>query len=49
VVQAAYRFAREFGWTPQQIQEMTMAQIVLYDQMLIEDLAARRGQTPPDE
>jgi len=48
-VQAAYRFAHEFGWTPQQIQEMTMAQIMLYDQMLTEDLAPRRGQTSPNE
>jgi hypothetical protein len=49
LVQLAYRFAREFGWTPQQIQEMTMAQIMLYEQMLSEDLARGEGSRFPDE
>ena len=30
LAQAAYRLARAFGWTPQQLQAMTMAQINMY-------------------
>ena len=36
-MQASYLLAREFGWTPQQVQTMTMAQISIYLQMLAED------------
>jgi hypothetical protein len=36
-VRAAYVLAREFGWTPQQVQEMTMAQISIYLQLLEEE------------
>ncbi|HEY9858228.1 MAG TPA: hypothetical protein V6D16_01900 [Candidatus Obscuribacterales bacterium] len=37
LVRAAYILAREFGWTPQQVQTMTMAQVSLYLQLLAED------------
>ena len=38
--QAAYRLARAFGWTPQQLQAMTMAQINMYLGFLNEDAHA---------
>jgi hypothetical protein len=41
LAQAAYRLARAFGWTPQQLQAMTMAQIDLYLHFLDEDADAR--------
>jgi hypothetical protein len=34
MVRAGYLLAREFGWTPQQLQELTMAQVTIYLQML---------------
>lgn len=34
MVQASYVLAREFGWTPQQVQTLTMAQISVYLQLL---------------
>jgi len=34
LVRASYLLAREFGWTPQQFQELTMAQVGIYLQML---------------
>lgn len=37
---AAYRLARAFGWTPQQLQAMTMAQINMYLRFLSEDAHA---------
>lgn len=33
LVRTAYVLAREFGWTPEQIQAMTMAQVSIYLQM----------------
>jgi len=30
LAQAGFRLARAFGWTPQQVQSMTMAQVKLY-------------------
>lgn len=36
-MQASYQLAKAFGWTPTQIQEMTMAQLNLYMQMLQND------------
>jgi hypothetical protein len=33
-VQTSYRLAREFGWTPQQVQTLTMAQASIYLQLL---------------
>ena len=30
LAQAAFRLARAFGWTPQQLHAMTMAQINMY-------------------
>jgi hypothetical protein len=38
--EAAYRLARAFGWTPQQLQAMTMAQINMYLRFLSEDAHA---------
>ena len=40
MVRAAYTLAREFGWTPQQMQEMTMAQVSIYLQMLEEEASS---------
>jgi hypothetical protein len=37
MVWASYVMAREFGWTPQQVQSMTMGQIDLYLEMLEQD------------
>jgi hypothetical protein len=34
LAQASFRLARAFGWTPQQVQSMTMAQVKLYLAML---------------
>ena len=34
LVWAGYRLARAFGWTPQQLQAMTMAQVSLYLELL---------------
>lgn len=36
-MQASFQLAKAFGWTPAQIQDMTMAQINLYLQMLQND------------
>ena len=41
LAQAAYRLARAFGWTPQQLLAMTMAQINMYLHFLNEDAHAR--------
>lgn len=37
LVQSYYRLARAFGWTPQQTQSLTMAQIGLFLEMLDTD------------
>jgi hypothetical protein len=37
IARAAHRLAREFGWTPQQIGELTLGQILLHLQMLRDD------------
>lgn len=37
MAQASFVLAREFGWTPSQVQEMTMAQVSLYLQMIQKD------------
>ena len=34
LVQASYRLSRTFGWTPQQVQSLTMGQILLHLQLL---------------
>lgn len=34
LVRAAYRLARAFGWTPQQVQAMTLGQVALYLELL---------------
>jgi hypothetical protein len=38
-VHSAYLLARAFGWTPQQLQEMTMGQVALYVQLLEQEAA----------
>jgi hypothetical protein len=43
LVKALYRLSRAFGWTPQQIQSLTMGQISLYLQLLDEE-AQNGGQ-----
>ncbi|MBW8873916.1 MAG: hypothetical protein JF614_03055 [Acidobacteria bacterium] len=40
LAEAAYRLARAFGWAPQQLQAMTMAQINMYLHFLNEDAHA---------
>jgi hypothetical protein len=37
MTRSAYILAREFGWTPQQVQTLTMAQVDLYLQMLAQE------------
>ncbi len=37
-MQASYRLARAFGWTPQQVQELTMAQIGMYVELLEQEM-----------
>ncbi len=34
LVRAAYRLARAFGWTPRQVQAMTLGQVALYLELL---------------
>src|SRR5262245_56533349 len=36
LVKAAFVLAREFGWTPQQVSELTLGQVLLHLQMLRE-------------
>lgn len=36
LVKAAFILAREFGWTPQQVNELTLGQVLLHMQMLKE-------------
>jgi hypothetical protein len=38
-VRSAYLLARAFGWTPQQMQEMTMAQVSTYLTLLEHEAA----------
>jgi hypothetical protein len=37
LTQASYRLAWAFGWTPQEVQALTMAQISMFLHMLDED------------
>lgn len=37
MAQASYVLAREFGWTPSQVQQLTMGQVGLYLEMIKED------------
>ena len=39
----AYLLARAFGWTPQQVQAMTMAQVSLYVQLLEQEAGQDHG------
>lgn len=43
MVRAAFQLARAFGWTPQQVQELTMAQVSLYVRLLEQEAAAPHG------
>ena len=52
IARAAHVLAREFGWTPQQIGELTLGQILLHLQMLREGVerhtdAARQPRPVP--
>lgn len=40
LVRAAYLLAREFGWTPEQVGQLTLGQILLHLQLLKEQKAA---------
>ncbi|MDV3349041.1 hypothetical protein SPB21_08635 [Leptothoe sp. ISB3NOV94-8A] len=42
-MRSSYRLARAFGWTPQQLQVMTMGQISLYLQLLDEEAEHERS------
>ncbi len=37
LVKASFKFAKAFGWTPRQVQEMTYGQINLYLELLKDD------------
>jgi hypothetical protein len=37
LARASYLLAKSFGWTPLQLQDMTMAQIAFYSKMIEED------------
>jgi hypothetical protein len=39
-VRASYRFARAFGWTPQHMQALTMAQVAMYLHLLDQEVSA---------
>ncbi len=43
LVRAAFILAREFGWTPEQVGELTLGQIMLHLQMLKEQRGAANG------
>jgi hypothetical protein len=40
LVRAAFILAREFGWTPEQVGELTLGQIMLHLQLLKEQRVA---------
>ena len=46
LARSSFVLAREFGWTPSQIQELTMAQVSLYLQMIQKD--NNLGKLVPD-
>ena len=43
-MRASYRFARAFGWTPQQMQALTMAQVTMYLHLLDEEVSNSDGR-----
>jgi len=49
LVRAAFVLAREFGWTPQQVQELTLGQILLHLEMLTLDRSSSAGQVVSGE
>ncbi len=44
LARACFILAREFGWTPQQVSEMTLGQILLYLEMLSDGRAAEEAR-----
>lgn len=42
-MRGAYLLARAFGWTPQQVQEMTMAQVQMYLSLLENEAGSAHG------
>ena len=40
---ACFVLAKEFGWTPQEVSEMTIGQILLYLEMLNKGTESERG------
>ena len=42
LVQASYLLARAFGWTPEQVQAMTMAQVSIYLDMLEQEATLKQ-------
>jgi hypothetical protein len=47
LVRAAFVLAREFGWTPQQVQELTLGQVLLHLEMLTMDGRSLSGEKVP--
>lgn len=43
LVAASFRLARAFGWTPQQVQALTMGQIDVYLQLLAQEAGQQDG------
>ncbi|MCK6626853.1 MAG: hypothetical protein L6R45_16970 [Anaerolineae bacterium] len=43
LAQASYLLARAFGWTPQQVQALTMAQVSIYLRLLEQEAALLQG------
>jgi hypothetical protein len=41
LLQAGYLLAKEFGWTPGQVQDLTMAQIAAYIELIQQDKQAK--------
>ena len=44
LAKACFTLAREFGWTPEQIADLSVGQVLLYLEMLAKDKAAARAQ-----
>jgi hypothetical protein len=42
-VRSAYLLARAFGWTPGQVQEMTLAQVRMYLSLLEDEAGSAHG------
>lgn len=44
LVQASYLLARAFGWTPEQVQTLTMAQVTIYLHMLEQEATLMQSE-----